>query len=158
LTPSPASTPEHSPVKAAIQRFHVGEKDADSSILLPSAKRILPARPKRCGSTSHSPRTQTGNILSSKAKGKQRAAILTDEDHISDHESSGELRVRGKERELKNAILQQIENETRRERQATEEPEGFDSYEANVEREHDKERIRQLEEEIRLLKEEVCFC
>jgi hypothetical protein len=120
-------------------------------MLLPNNNRT--SSPKR-GTTSRDKSPSTS--LSFKAKGKQRALNLTDgeEDH-SEPETSGELRVRGKERELKKAIQQQLENETRRERQATEEPEEFDPNSAAREKEWDKERIRELEEEIRLLKEEV---
>jgi len=79
---------------------------------------------------------------------------LTDEE---DHYLEGDLHVRGKEHELEKAIQQHRENENRRERQATEEPTDFNLQAAEKERERDKERILQLEEEIRLLKEEVCF-
>jgi len=79
---------------------------------------------------------------------------LTDEE---DDYLEGDLHVRGKEHELEKAIQQHLENETRRERQATEEPTDFNLQAAEKERERDKERILQLEEEIRLLKEEVRF-
>lgn len=153
MSNSPSS---NSPVKTAIQRFHVGENNADPSILLPNINGTTPIKDRGKAMIHTSPGRSSDTTLSHKAKGKQRAVDLTDanSDH-SEHEASGELRVRGKEQELKQAIRQQLENETRRERQQTEEPQDFDPHAAEREKERDKERIRQLEEEIRLLREEV---
>ncbi|KAF7773319.1 hypothetical protein Agabi119p4_5486 [Agaricus bisporus var. burnettii] len=121
--PGPSKTP--SPVKTAIQRFRV---DADPSMLLP-----------------HSPASRTPeSTLSSKARGKRRA--FDDDFDLFEPEHSGELRVRGKERELKQALQRQMENEARPD---------LDQNSAEEERDKDKERIRQLEQEIRLLRDEL---
>lgn len=156
--PPSSSPPTHSPVKAAIQRFD-GDKSADPSMLLPISPRSPSSRNRAKGTRPCLDKSPTS--FSSEAKGKQRAVDLTnEEDDFLEPGISGDTQVRGKEHELKKAIQQQLENETRRERQATEEPADFNSHEAERERERDKERILQLEEEIRLLKEEVrlhCF-
>jgi hypothetical protein len=122
FSPAPGPSKSPSPVKAAIERFRV---DADPSILLPHCS--------------------TQSTLSPKAKGKQRA--FDDGSDLFEPEHSGELRVRGKERELEQALQRQLENEIRRDHQSS----------AENERDKDKERIRQLEQEIRLLREEVRY-
>jgi hypothetical protein len=81
------------------------------------------------------------STLSSKARGKQRA--LDDDSDPFGPEHSGESRVRGKERELEQVLQRQLENETRRDHQSSVD--------------NDKERIRQLEQEIRSLREEVRY-
>lgn len=146
-----SSPPTQSPVKAAIQRFH-GDKNADPSILLPISPHSPSSRNRGSGTRPCTNKSPTS--LSSKAQGKQRAVDLTDEE---DDYLEGNLHVRDKEHELEKAIQQHLENETRRERQATEEPTDFNLQAAEKERARDKERILQLEEEIRLLKEEVRF-
>jgi hypothetical protein len=74
---------------------------------------------------------------------------------LEDADTSGEVRVRGKERELFAAREEQKRNEERRwERDKEKEKE--DEAERARERERDKEKIRMLEEEILRLKNEVC--
>ncbi|KAF8072131.1 hypothetical protein FPV67DRAFT_1651324 [Lyophyllum atratum] len=133
--PGPSRRPRPtSSVKAAVDRFHVGEDDADPSILLPSPTGS-PAKMKRS--------------YSAREKGKGRAMDLSFEEGLESN-TSGEIRVRGKERELAAAKADQRRRETRDEEQAS----GSDE-ELEREKGHDKERIRMLEEEITRLKEEL---
>lgn len=66
-----------------------------------------------------------------------------------DGDTSGEVRVRGKERELVAAREEQERHERRREKEKDL------NEEADREKTVDKERIRMLEDEIMRLKEEV---
>ncbi|KAJ7914882.1 hypothetical protein B0H13DRAFT_2001497 [Mycena leptocephala] len=123
---------------------HEAEHSADHyhrfhpSILLPSPK----GKAKATVPEAHSPR------FSAQEKGKGRAYDLEDAD------TSGEVRVRGKERELFAAREEQKRNEERRwERDKEKEKE--DEAERARERERDKEKIRMLEEEILRLKNEL---
>ena len=75
-----------------------------------------------------------------KGKGKERATYPEDRDEdgrTSSAETSYETRVRGKERELKDAIEREHDGDDEEERR------------------RDKERIRTLEEEVKKLREEV---
>jgi hypothetical protein len=88
--------------------------------------------------------------LSSKAKGKQRA-----DDSLSDHgvgQISGEIRVRGKERELVTARKEQKDKETKWELAQFQDA---DMSRLEAERDKDKEKIRLLEIEVEHLKQEV---
>ncbi|KAJ7183109.1 hypothetical protein C8R46DRAFT_1065897 [Mycena filopes] len=132
----PAAIPS---VKAAVERFQTGADDADPSILLPSpkgkARAVVPPE-------DDSPR------LTSREKGKGRARDFEEAD------TSGQVRVKGKERELSAAREEQKRNEERRwERDKMKDKQ--DEAERDREREKDKERIRMLEGEIQRLKNEV---
>ncbi|KAH7873868.1 uncharacterized protein C8R40DRAFT_362991 [Lentinula edodes] len=136
---SPFRPPLVPSVKDAVSKFHTGP-DIDPRILLPSP-------PRR--------------------KGKEREVIDVDADddswlmppprsnrHIaSDGDTSREIRVKGKERELSAAIEEHKMKEKRWER----DKESVTGDEENVirEKERDKEKIRKLEEEIERLKEEL---
>lgn len=100
------------------------DKDADPSILLPQRSPPKPSPPK----------TQ----LSEKARGKQRAVDLADE--VGN--TSGEVRVRGKEKELWEAREQQRVSDAHGTRDEDE-------------RTRDKEMIRVLEAEVAKLKAQV---
>jgi hypothetical protein len=81
-----------------------------------------------------------------KQKGKERAHESFSE--FEKQDIPGDVRVRGKEQELISAREEHVRNEKRWER---------DTYaEAELERALDKERIRTLEQEILMLKKEVC--
>lgn len=123
-------------VKVAVDRFHIGEADAGPSILLPS------------------PATSPAKIIlrdSPRDKGKGRLIDLSFDENEQDGDTSGELRVRGKQRELIAARAEQREHEKRR----TIDEEDVDQVEN--EKAHDKARIRMLEGEISRLKEEVRY-
>ncbi|KAJ6460361.1 hypothetical protein C8R47DRAFT_1161009 [Mycena vitilis] len=123
-------------IVSVVERFHVGVGDPDPS-MLPSPKGM---------SRATAPEEQSPRI-SAREKGKGRAYDLEDAD------TSGEVRVRGKERELFAALEEQKLNEKRRwERDKEKEKE--DGPE-DSEREKDKERIRMLENEILRLKQEL---
>lgn len=148
---SPAPEPSEQPgpshrgpvVKAAVERFHVGEADADPSILLPSPNNspVRPGRAKR--REEDRPRISTRD----KGKGKAMDEVLVLD--AWDGDTSGEVRVRGKERELVAAREEQERHERRREKEKDL------NEEADREKTVDKERIRMLEDEIMRLKEEV---
>ncbi|KAJ7671655.1 hypothetical protein DFH06DRAFT_1320436 [Mycena polygramma] len=124
-------------IASVVERFHVGAGDPDPSTL-PSPK----GKSRATAPEEHSPR------ISAREKGKGRAYDLEDAD------TSGEVRVRGKERELFAALEEQKLNEKRRwERDKEKDKE--DGPERDSEREKDKERIRMLENEILRLKQEL---
>lgn len=125
-------------VTAGVERFHVGP-DEDPS--------VLPSPKGKAREQDHSPR------FSTREKGKGRAFDFEDAD------TSGEVRVKGKERELVAAREEQKRNEERR-WERDKEKDRADEVEAQRERdrEKDKERIRMLEDEILRLKQEVCPC
>ncbi|KAI0033096.1 hypothetical protein K488DRAFT_85251 [Vararia minispora EC-137] len=140
--PSTPSTPSRTPrrpsgriVSEATQRFHA---DADSSILLP----IHP----------HSPNHM--RIISADRKGKGRALPDADDDIERDfpavhHTSSAdERRVHGAEQALSAVRREHREKERRWENQA-------DTTIIREERDDYLDRIKQLEEEVRRLKEEL---
>lgn len=141
-----------SSVKSAVDKFSVGEHDADPSILLPSPKKS----PLAVGTTQYiNTRRAEQDIPSAtsrKDKGKARAIDISP---VENPDSSGYLRVRGKERELVVAREELHENERRRENY----DEGESSFLEKAERgrDSDKARIRMLEEEIARLKDEVFF-
>lgn len=118
----------------------MGEGDADPSILLPSPTNS-PTRSKR--QVEEQPR------ISARDKGKGRAVDEIIELDAWDGDTSGEVRVQGKERELIAAREEQQRHEQRgeREKRFIEEP--------DREKAVDKQRIKMLEDEILKLKEEV---
>jgi hypothetical protein len=130
-------------VKAAVERFHVGEADADPSILLPSPNNS-PVRP-----TKTKQHEESQSRIPTRDKGKGRAVDELSGLDAWDGDRSGEIRVRGKERELIAAREEQRRHERRREREMDL------NEEADREKAVDKERIRMLEDEIMRLKEEV---
>ena len=86
-------------------------------------------------------------VLSAKAKGKQRAA---DPQEDYEEENSKVLRVRGKERELREVQEERLRKEQDR----------VDEGDTTLildEREQDKERIKELEAELVALKQQVCW-
>ena len=111
----------------------MSEDDAGPSILLPSPTR--------------SPAAVANTRRSSFDKAQIRQVDL----HLEpeDGDTSGEIRVKGKQRELVTARAEQQENERRR---VTSEGDTEGREKGNA---RDKERIRMLEEEISRLKEEV---
>lgn len=124
--PGPSRRPPNSSsVKAAVDRFNTGG-DADPSILLP---------------TPHTSPARAG-----KAREKRRA--IESWDDPKDGDTSNEMRVRGKERELV-AARKELQRHDKRQEQDGE------LKEAEREKVRDKERIRLLEEEITWLKQEV---
>jgi hypothetical protein len=131
--PGPSRRPlrKTSSVKAAVERFNTGGDDADPSILLP---------------VPHSSPARTG-----KSRGKGRVIEAWDDVEVGD--MSGEVRVRGKERELVVAREEQQRHERRREKEGK----AKEAEEAEREKALDKERIKALEEEIAWLKQEVGF-
>jgi hypothetical protein len=82
-------------------------------------------------------------------KGKERA--IETWDNLEDGDTSSEVRVRGKERELVAAKEEQQRHERRREKEG----EVKEAEKAEKEKARDKERIKVLEEEIAWLKQEV---
>lgn len=131
---SSPSTPRHRKqfdptVQAAVGRFQ--EENADSSLLLP--------------------KPQTSPHQYNKLdKGKGVAVDVTP---INDFETSGMLRVRGKEKELV-AVREDLDRNERR-LESTNEADGSFIEQINKDRDRDKEKIRMLEGEIERLKEEV---
>ncbi|KII89629.1 hypothetical protein PLICRDRAFT_558380 [Plicaturopsis crispa FD-325 SS-3] len=155
------ASPEHVPssplrpravpsVKEAVSRFVVTDDGADASILLPSPS-VSP------GNRREKRQCRDGDGLSEKAKGKQRAVEeeyvpLTHRDRataipISEADTSADIRVRGKERELVVAREEQHANERRWEQDKNDD--------AAKENSKNKERIKMLEEEIMRLKAEL---
>lgn len=123
-----------SSVKAVVDKFRLGEKDADPSILLPSPTNS-PGKSKIFSSGQlHSEQTGEGN---SRRKGKQRAVSPVQEQG----ENPRDPLFKGKEKELNFVREEQRKHERRSER-------GQDDL-------HDKEKIRMLEEEIQRLKTEL---
>jgi len=146
-----------------VRRFRVGEEDADASILLPK-ETLSPGNNK--GKEKVRDEIPTPSPISSRNKGKERAQEGVPEsecgyDNVRAAETSEDVRVRGKERELVEAREEHMRKERRREREKDrhrEKDRDTDSVaeeEKERERGRDKERIRMLEEEIRILKEEV---
>lgn len=157
--PSPSTfRPRSIPsVKAAVQKFRVGPDDADSSILLPQ---LSPKRNKgqtrdnasrSVLSNDNQHDTDESSRISYRAKGKGRASNVSLERF--DGDTSGDIRVRGKERELVAAREEQMRNERRWER----EKDTVSIEESQRESLKDKERIRMLESEIQRLRDEVRF-
>lgn len=128
-------------VNAAVERFHVGADDADPAMLFPS--------PKGKGRATAPPEDDGSPRISAREKGKGRACDVEE-----DADTSGEVQVRGKERELFAAREEQKRNEKRR-WERDKEMDEKDADERDREREKDKERIRMLEGEILRLKNEV---
>jgi hypothetical protein len=143
-TPRRHSQIVSSSVKTAVDKFHIGENDADPSILLPSPKRsphgLVTSRnlQSRRISSPSSP-----SAVATKHKMKNHSVEFFSDD-CSD--TSGFLRVKGKEKELIASREQLYENE-RRDNEAPEQ--------AEHDHNSDKIRIKMLEEEIRRLKHEV---
>ena len=120
---------ESNKVTRAARRF---SDDDPSSVNL-----MLPRSPDR-------PVVKTNGRRSDKVrgKGKERETYTEDRDEdgrTSSAEASYETRVRGKERELKDAIEREHDGDDEEERR------------------RDKERIRTLEEEVKKLREEVSY-
>lgn len=137
-------------VKAVVGRFVIAEGDANPSILLPSPH----SSPTKVRAPNSKRRTRGERYSSAdesdyspvKSKGKERA--INFEPLAAD--TSGEIRVRGKEQELLTAREQQRRNERRWQKDKD-----VGHAEAEVEAARDKERIKMLELEVLRLKEEV---
>jgi hypothetical protein len=136
-------------VKAVVQRFSVDDLDVDSSLLLPRSSVAVKAPIENANAVrrprAHSRRDEEPT-QSHKSKGKQRERDVSSD--LSHADTSGEMAVRGKERELVAAWEERSRNEKRWERDKH-------AAEAEAERLRDKERIRMLEREIAQLKAEV---
>ena len=132
-------------METAVDKFHIGEDDADPSILLPSPKRspqvLLASRnlQSRRISSPSSP-----SAVATKHKRKIYSVELFSDDC---GDASSFLRVKGKEKELIDSRGELCENE----------PRDNEAPALSVEHEHnsDKIRIKMLEEEIEKLKQEV---
>lgn len=123
-----------SSVKAVVDKFRLGEKDADPSILLPSPTNS-PGKGKILSSGQfHSEQTAGGDR---RWKGKERAVSPVQEYG----ENQRDPLLRGKEKELDFVREEQRKHER--------------SWERGQDDLHDKEKIRMLEEEIQRLKTEV---
>jgi hypothetical protein len=137
-----------SSVKTAVDKFHIGEDDADPSILLPSPKRsphgLVTSRnlQSRRISGPSSPST-----VAMKHKRKNHSVEFFSDDC---GDTSGFLRVKGKEKELIASREQLYENE----RRYNEAP-PLSVEQAEHDHNSDKIRIKMLEEEIKRLKQEV---
>lgn len=137
-------------VKAAVERFHPGVDEADFTVMLPTT---TPPR------TSKGKGRDYGDVgllddegsqsLASRAKGKGRASDVSLDSN--DGDTSGHIRVRGKERELVAAKEEHRRNERRWEK----DKDVLLDDQTQREKARDKERIRMLEEEVSRLKEEV---
>ena len=156
--PPPSPQPFRSPlvpsVKTAVSRFQVGPHDANPSILLPKTSPTRPAASKKVterievsSSDEESEDEDYPPRISASAKGKQRASTS-----FLDGDTSGQVRVYGKERELHDARVQFRKNERRWEEESNA---GRDDDDVATERSLDKERIKMLELEVKRLKDEV---
>lgn len=136
-----------SSVKTAVDKFHVGEDDADPSILLPSPKRsphVLVASRNLQSCQISSP--SSPSAVATKHKRKNHSI----EFFSVDCGDTGSLRVKGKEKELITSREELYENEHR----ANEAP-LLSVEQAEHDHNSDKIRIKMLEEEIERLKQEV---
>lgn len=145
-------------VKAAVERFHVNRDEVGPSILLPSLNsspgkgkakdgaRVDGIQKNSRYASDEQPEGHPGvaHLNSVKRKGKQRAYEALPGSKKQD--ASGDNCVRGKERELVTAREEHDRNEKRWERDP----------DVEMERVRDKVRIRKLEQEIMMLKNEVC--
>lgn len=135
-------------VKDAVMRFRVDEDGADASILLPREKSLSPGKRKE----KQRVRGESPAGPSSREKGKSRALNLEPEYHHA-AETSGEIRVRGKERELTEAKEEQRRKaRAQRDMRDNQVEVGEEEVFRNDE---DKARIKMLEEEVLRLKAEV---
>ncbi|CAL1715940.1 unnamed protein product [Somion occarium] len=132
-SPSPIRINGGPSVRGVVDRF---TDDADPSLMLPN-----PAISPRKGVSSRREQTK-----SSKMKGKERDMSSWDYDFSFSGDTSGEVRVRGIERELL---------EAREEHYRKELEQDPDSSAYLEEREQDKQRIRALEEEVARLKRQL---
>ena len=137
-----------SSVKTAVNKFHIGEEDADSSILLPSPKRsphVLVASRSFQSRRISSP--SSPSAVATKHKRKNRS-VESFSDDCGD--VSGFLRIKGKEKELIASRGGLSENECRDNKTPA-----FSVEQAEHDHNSDKIRIKMLEEEIEILKQEV---
>jgi hypothetical protein len=151
-SPSTSGSPRRrsqipSSVKTAVDKFHIGEDDADPSILLPSPKRsplaLVASR------NLQSRRISSPSFPSAVATKHKRNSNSVESFSDDCGDNSGFLCVKGKEKELVAAREELYENE----RRDNEIPSL--SIEAVHDRNGDKMRIKILEEEIERLKQEV---
>ena len=137
-----------SSVKTAVDKFHIGEDDADPSILFPSPKRsphVLVA-PRNLQSRRISSPSSPSAVATKHTRKNYSAEFFSDDCG----DASGFFRVKGKEKELVVSREELYENERR----------DIEAPLLSVEQaEHahssDKMRIKMLEEEIERLKQEV---
>ena len=148
-------------VRDAVKKFRAGENDADPSILLPR-ETVSPCKGKeKVGDEVPIPLPKR----SREDKGKKRAQERDGSDHEYDYahsaEITSEVRVRGKERELAEAREEQMRRERswewewERYWERDRDKEFVVDEKSERERGRDKERIKMLEDEIKMLKEEV---
>jgi hypothetical protein len=136
-----------SSVKTAVDKFHIGEDDADPSILLPSPKRsphVLVASRNLQSRRISSP--SSPSVVATKHKRKNHSVEFFSDDC---GDASG-FRVKGKEKELIASREELYENE-RRDNEAP----PLSVEQAEHDHNSDKIRIKMLEEEIDRLKHEV---
>ena len=136
-----------SSVKTAVDKFHIGEDDADFSILLPSPKRsphVLVASRNLQSHRMSSP--SSPSAVATKHKRKNHSIEFFSDDC---GDASGFLRVKGKEKGRIVSREEPYENAHHH----SEAP--SPSLEQTEYGNSDKMRIKMLEEEIRRLKQEV---
>jgi hypothetical protein len=158
-------------VKEAVQRFRVVGGEADPSILLPGPN-TSPGKMSGKGKAREDGGSTGKHInmgeftfveevdssyISPCLKGKERPSARNHSLEYLDADTSGENRVRGKERELVAAKKEQRKNERRWERDKDDGDDDMEKERSEREKEkvRDKERIKMLEGEILRLKEEV---
>ena len=137
-----------SSVKTAVDKFHIGEDDADPSILLPSPKRsphVLVASRNLQSRQISSP--SSPSAVATKHKRKNHSVEFFSDDC---GDTSGFLRVKDKEKELVASREELYENE-RRDNEAP----PLSVEQAEHDYNSDQIRIKMLEEEIERLKQEV---
>ena len=137
-----------SSVKTVVDKFHIGQDDADSSILLPSPKRsphaLVASRNLQSRRVS-SPSSPSAAAMKYKSNNH---SVESFSDDCGD--TSGVLRVKGKEKELVAAREEFYRNKRR-----DNETPALSIEQVNNDRDRDKIRIKMLEEEIERLKQEV---
>lgn len=150
---STSESPRHrfkifSSVKTAVDKFHIGQNDADPSILLPSPKRS----PHALVASQNLQSRRISNPGSPSAAATRNKRKNHSVESISDDcgDTSGLLRVKGKERELIAARAELYQNG----RHDNETP-ALSVEQAEHDSIRDKVRIKRLEEEIKRLKQEV---
>ena len=137
-----------SSVKTAVDKFHIGDEDADPSILLPSPKRsphvLVSSRNLQSRRISN---PISPSAVATKHKRKNHSVELFSDDC---GDASGFLRVKGKEKELIASRGELYENG-----RCDNEAPALSVEQAEHDYNSDKIRIKMLEEEIERLKEEV---
>ncbi|KAF8802427.1 hypothetical protein BYT27DRAFT_7235351 [Phlegmacium glaucopus] len=146
---SPRCRPQFaSSVKTAVDKFHIGQDDADPSILLPSPKRSPHAMV--ASRNLQSRRTNSPGSPSAPAMRHKRKNLSVESFSDDSGDTSGFLLVKGKEKELIAARKELYENGSR-----DNEAPALSVEQAEHDRNRDKVRIKMLEEEVERLKQEL---